>query len=85
MGFKLHQHFGVLLLLVINPLINGESKNLSCDMFQGNWVIDQSYPLYNASVCPFVGKEFDCVKNKRPDHQYLQYRWQPNACSLSRY
>ncbi|KAJ0744396.1 putative PMR5 domain, PC-Esterase [Helianthus annuus] len=82
MGFKLHQHFGVLLLLVINAFINGESKNLSCDMFQGNWVIDQSYPLYNASVCPFVGKEFDCVKNKRPDHQYLQYRWQPNACSL---
>ncbi|KAI7756716.1 hypothetical protein M8C21_023937, partial [Ambrosia artemisiifolia] len=77
--------FGVLLLLVVNVFINGESKNPSCDMFQGNWVIDKSYPLYNASVCPFVGKEFDCAKNKRPDRQYLQYRWQPHSCSLSRF
>ncbi|KAK1416696.1 hypothetical protein QVD17_25811 [Tagetes erecta] len=90
MGFKVHDHhqyFGFLLFLIIlaTMFFNGECKNRSCDMFQGSWVIDPSYPLYNASLCPFVGTEFDCIKNKRPDQQYLQYRWQPHACSLSRF
>ncbi|XP_076924944.1 protein trichome birefringence-like 41 [Bidens hawaiensis] len=83
MAFKVHQHLVFLLLAIV--FINVESKNQRCDMFQGNWVIDRSYPLYNASLCSFVGKEFDCLNNNRPDHQYLKYRWQPHACSLSRF
>ncbi|XP_010551169.1 PREDICTED: protein trichome berefringence-like 7 [Tarenaya hassleriana] len=56
-----------------------------CDIFDGHWVVDDTYPLYNASECPFVEKGFDCLGNRREDDEYLKWRWKPNHCNVPRF
>ncbi|CAO2040506.1 unnamed protein product [Urochloa humidicola] len=56
----------------------------SCDMFYGNWVRDDSYPLYPAGSCPHIDESFNCHLNGRPDKAYQRLRWQPSACRIPR-
>ncbi|CAN6250256.1 unnamed protein product [Urochloa humidicola] len=56
----------------------------SCDMFYGNWVRDDSYPLYPAGSCPHIDESFNCHLNGRPDKAYQRLRWQPKACRIPR-
>ncbi|KAB2059635.1 hypothetical protein ES319_A11G319400v1 [Gossypium barbadense] len=62
-----------------------QAAAVGCDYFQGSWVFDKTYPLYNTMDCPFIEKEFDCQANGRPDQLYLKYRWKPNDCMLPRF
>ena len=56
----------------------------SCDIYNGSWVYDSSYPLYEAIECPFLEKQFGCKMNGRPDSNYLKFRWDPFECHLPR-
>jgi len=81
----------LLILLFIHIHESGHHKEArgtatrGCDLSQGSWIADESYPLYSSSDCPFILNEFDCIRNGRPDKNYVKYRWQPKNCNLPRY
>uniref|UniRef100_A0A453CD97 Uncharacterized protein n=1 Tax=Aegilops tauschii subsp. strangulata TaxID=200361 RepID=A0A453CD97_AEGTS len=56
-----------------------------CDFFDGEWVRDDSYPLYASKDCPFLDGGFRCSENGRPDASYTRWRWQPSCCDLPRF
>lgn len=57
---------------------------VSCDIFHGKWVKDDSYPLYSEGSCPHIDEPFDCFHNGRPDRAYQKLRWQPDGCKVPR-
>jgi hypothetical protein len=57
----------------------------SCNVFDGIWALDDSYPLYNATECPFVEQGFNCLGNGRRDKDYLRLRWKPKDCDIPRF
>lgn len=64
----------------------GISKSSSeCNAFEGRWIRDESYPLYNASDCPFAERGFNCLANGRKDQGYLKWRWKPKNCEIPRF
>ncbi|KAM7503892.1 hypothetical protein LguiB_002796 [Lonicera macranthoides] len=62
-----------------------QSQSNGCDLFEGRWVFDDSYSVYDSMECPYINPGLNCQKNGRPDKSYLNYRWKPNACDLPRF
>ncbi|CAN1310587.1 Protein trichome birefringence-like 11 [Linum perenne] len=56
-----------------------------CDVFDGEWVWDNDYPLYESKDCRFMDEGIRCQENGRPDLLYTKWRWQPNQCNLPRF
>ncbi|CAL9773572.1 unnamed protein product [Musa acuminata subsp. burmannicoides] len=77
---------GVMLLLVVFVMPLAWGVGARCDLYNGSWVEDESYPLYDSRSCPFGRKEFDCLRYGRPDTKYLKFRWEPaGTCNLPRF
>ncbi|KAA8528141.1 hypothetical protein F0562_035608 [Nyssa sinensis] len=55
-----------------------------CNIFDGGWVKDDSYPLYEPGSCPHIDEPFNCFLNGRRDNGYERFRWQPNGCNIPR-
>ncbi|KAL6986982.1 hypothetical protein U1Q18_012742 [Sarracenia purpurea var. burkii] len=61
----------------------GESL-MNCDLYDGEWVKDESYPLYKPGSCSLIDEQFNCFVNGRPDSAYHKLKWKPKSCSLPR-
>ncbi|KAJ8754483.1 hypothetical protein K2173_005644 [Erythroxylum novogranatense] len=60
-------------------------QNLTnCNLFDGEWVMDDSYPLYKPGSCSLIDEQFNCIRNGRPDNDYQKYKWKPYGCNLPR-
>ncbi|KAF6162815.1 hypothetical protein GIB67_029084 [Kingdonia uniflora] len=62
-----------------------EDGSSGCDLFEGDWVWDEKYPLYESRECAFLDQGFRCSENGRPDDFYTKWRWQPKHCNLPRF
>lgn len=62
-----------------------EEGGRDCNLFEGDWVWDESYPLYRPQDCGLLDDGFRCTQNGRPDGSYTKWRWQPRDCNLPRF
>lgn len=65
------------------PIVRANWTN--CNLFEGSWVPDKTYPVYKSSHCPIIDPEFNCQMYGRPDSGYQRYRWRPLNCELPRF
>ncbi|KAI3719663.1 hypothetical protein L6452_20565 [Arctium lappa] len=72
-------------IVILSALVIATTCDSKCDLYQGSWVYDETYPMYDSSKCPHIRKEYDCLKYGRPDLTYLKFRWQPTNCPLPRF
>ncbi|ESQ40596.1 hypothetical protein EUTSA_v10012993mg [Eutrema salsugineum] len=55
-----------------------------CEFFDGEWIKDDSYPLYKPGSCKLIDEQFNCISNGRPDKGFQKLKWKPKKCSLPR-
>ena len=75
----LHSTFNNLLMNVHNAVSE------KCEIFVGDWVPDQSGPMYTNVSCYDIEEHQNCMKNGRPDTGYLYWRWRPRDCELPKF
>ncbi|GAB2233058.1 hypothetical protein Droror1_Dr00002272 [Drosera rotundifolia] len=58
---------------------------VKCDLYDGDWVRDESYPVYYMpGSCNLIDEQFDCFGNGRPDTDFQKLKWKPKGCDLPR-
>ncbi|CAA0816618.1 Protein trichome birefringence-like 25 [Striga hermonthica] len=54
----------------------------SCNLFLGEWVPDFGGPAYTNATCRTIEPPQNCLRNGRPDSDYVYWRWKPKDCDL---
>ncbi|TVU47317.1 hypothetical protein EJB05_06912 [Eragrostis curvula] len=70
---------------VTSKMDSPRSSAAHCDVYDGSWVFDESYPLYTSDSCPYIDEGFSCEANGRTDRSYMKWRWQPKHCTIQRF
>ncbi|CAI9764156.1 unnamed protein product [Fraxinus pennsylvanica] len=65
--------------------VNHTSKTEKCNVFVGNWVEDLTGPFYTNATCSSIEDHQNCMRNGRPDTDYVYWRWKPRDCNLPRF
>lgn len=53
-----------------------------CDLSIGEWIPNPAGPAYTNETCLHIQPYTNCLKNGRPDKDYLYWKWKPSACDL---
>lgn len=53
-----------------------------CDYFNGDWVPNPLGPIYTNETCDLIESHQNCMKNGRPDREFLYWKWAPTDCEL---
>lgn len=58
----------------------------TCDLYDGRWVKDNTYPLYQGRQCAWLAKNWACRNGlERPSFAFENFRWQPRQCDLPKF
>lgn len=60
-------------------------KESECDIWTGKWERDTEVPYYTNETCSTIQDHQNCMKNGRPDTEFLKWRWKPDDCELPRF
>ncbi|KAK8928453.1 hypothetical protein KSP39_PZI017522 [Platanthera zijinensis] len=57
-----------------------------CRIEEGEWVLNTSAEaFYSAESCPYLDEQVSCLRNGRPDAEYLHWEWKLAECNLPRF
>ncbi|KAJ0987282.1 hypothetical protein J5N97_005638 [Dioscorea zingiberensis] len=74
-----HQRIQQSLFVLASP---SSSPSFQCDVWTGKWVRDPEAPYYTNETCSTIQEHQNCMKNGRPDRDFLKWRWKPDRCEL---
>ncbi|KAG0487953.1 hypothetical protein HPP92_006764 [Vanilla planifolia] len=57
-----------------------------CSIENGEWVFNASAkPFYTDESCSYLDEQIRCLRNGRPDKEYLYWQWQLDGCMMPRF